>query len=171
MHEVMHLVMKAMSRWRILMLAGFPAQLDTRTVTEEGILMTTLAIPQLRALKIKRPRDEQRSLSCSSSLRLPQQTETRRCRYWVPRRSLVLRKSGVSFLLQRSQVFQGRHMGNEGLSRHSFILPKPEDACGVRTQAPVRKRCSYEWRHTPGVGHSVAGRGPGWSGQASKRHK
>ena len=50
--EGMHLAMQTMSRWRALTLAGFPAQLDNKLATEEGILMATLAMPQLQSLKI-----------------------------------------------------------------------------------------------------------------------
>ena len=50
----MHSAMQTMSRWRTLTLAGFPAQLDIDMVTERGNLMTTLAMPQLQALRITR---------------------------------------------------------------------------------------------------------------------
>ena len=51
-HVGLQLAMRTMSRWRTLTLAGFPAQMDVNMVTEEGIIMTTLAVPQLQALKI-----------------------------------------------------------------------------------------------------------------------
>lgn len=51
-HGVLQLAMQTMSKWRALTLAGFPAQLDINTVIEGGILMNTLAMPQLQALKI-----------------------------------------------------------------------------------------------------------------------
>jgi hypothetical protein len=51
-YEGMHLAMQTMTRWRTLTLAGFPAQLDINIVTEGGVLMTALAMPQLQVLKI-----------------------------------------------------------------------------------------------------------------------
>jgi len=51
-HEGMHLALQTMSRWRTLTLAGFPAQLDINMVTEWGIPVVALAVPQIQALKI-----------------------------------------------------------------------------------------------------------------------
>ena len=53
-HKGMHSAMQTMSRWRTLTLAGFPAQLDIDMITEGGNFVTSLAVPQLQALKITR---------------------------------------------------------------------------------------------------------------------
>ena len=50
--EGVDLAMRTTSRWRTLTLAGFPARLDIDTVSEEGNSATTLAMPQLQALKV-----------------------------------------------------------------------------------------------------------------------
>ena len=74
-YEVLQLAMRTMSRWRTLTLAGFPAQLDVNMVTREGSVMTTLAVPQLQALKITR--DCEMSNSFALLLKVIATTSTR----------------------------------------------------------------------------------------------